>query len=502
MLLPRALLFRSSTTSTFATPPTRLRRDLSLDLSLESEARTTLILVGIALAAVFLCSALFFCRHVFLALFRRVFRFGPIGNMATAKSQAENCVEQAAPKKARSPPPQEKPPTTATAYPNGTTPSNNTATAYPTNTALSNNSVMPSTAYFPSPAPTSSPAPTPSRAYPPARPGRTFFTQGPAPIRSASIPRRPAAVYAGTVNGLHHTHPAPLALRPGYPRQYQAPPVRPPRPYAHQSPFGRHHHAHNPYAHPQAYNVQPQGYANYDFGPQGHQDPQIDPKIAALMHAADTVVGAHPNARPLSARIATREEIELISGHVHIPWAFTGSAGGGGASGGASGGRGGTGVGREVGKEAGKAKRPSQPPMAVKVQPPPAVVDLTPHPPTGQQPAHGLQVPGFHQHIPAAEARADGEPTTTTANANARAGPGLASSVLKDLRNTRRRDASSASSGSASGAFEFGEGRGISGVGLGAGMGAGRNAKQHRVRGKENVPPIFGVGKSGRRNRI
>ncbi|KJA17329.1 hypothetical protein HYPSUDRAFT_46523 [Hypholoma sublateritium FD-334 SS-4] len=43
---------------------------------------------------------------------------------------------------------------------------------------------------------------------------------------------------------------------------------------------------------------------------------------AAWMDVADAVVGRHPHARPLHARVATRAEIDMISGHVHIPWAY------------------------------------------------------------------------------------------------------------------------------------------------------------------------------------
>lgn len=43
---------------------------------------------------------------------------------------------------------------------------------------------------------------------------------------------------------------------------------------------------------------------------------------AAWMDVADAVVGRHPHARPLHARVATRAEIDIISGHVHIPWAY------------------------------------------------------------------------------------------------------------------------------------------------------------------------------------
>jgi len=38
---------------------------------------------------------------------------------------------------------------------------------------------------------------------------------------------------------------------------------------------------------------------------------------------ADHVVGRHPQGKPLISRVATRAEIALISGHVHIPWAYT-----------------------------------------------------------------------------------------------------------------------------------------------------------------------------------
>lgn len=47
------------------------------------------------------------------------------------------------------------------------------------------------------------------------------------------------------------------------------------------------------------------------------------PHIAGWMEVADNVVGGHPHARPLITRIATQAEIALISGHVHIPWAYT-----------------------------------------------------------------------------------------------------------------------------------------------------------------------------------
>lgn len=43
---------------------------------------------------------------------------------------------------------------------------------------------------------------------------------------------------------------------------------------------------------------------------------------AAWMELADSVVGRHPNAKPLNNRVATKAEIDMISGHVHIPWAY------------------------------------------------------------------------------------------------------------------------------------------------------------------------------------
>ncbi|KAF5319658.1 hypothetical protein D9619_008645 [Psilocybe cf. subviscida] len=48
---------------------------------------------------------------------------------------------------------------------------------------------------------------------------------------------------------------------------------------------------------------------------------RISPHIIGWMTLADSVVGQHPHARPLHARIATQAEIDMISGHVHIPWA-------------------------------------------------------------------------------------------------------------------------------------------------------------------------------------
>lgn len=43
---------------------------------------------------------------------------------------------------------------------------------------------------------------------------------------------------------------------------------------------------------------------------------------AAWMDVADAIVGRHPHARPLHTRVATRAEVDMISGHVHIPWAY------------------------------------------------------------------------------------------------------------------------------------------------------------------------------------
>jgi hypothetical protein len=48
----------------------------------------------------------------------------------------------------------------------------------------------------------------------------------------------------------------------------------------------------------------------------------VSPHIAGWMRVADSIVGSHPFAQPLSARVATQAEIDLISGHVYIPWAM------------------------------------------------------------------------------------------------------------------------------------------------------------------------------------
>ena len=47
------------------------------------------------------------------------------------------------------------------------------------------------------------------------------------------------------------------------------------------------------------------------------------PHTSAWTQVADHVVGRHPQGKPLITRVATRAEIALISGHVHIPWAYT-----------------------------------------------------------------------------------------------------------------------------------------------------------------------------------
>jgi hypothetical protein len=47
----------------------------------------------------------------------------------------------------------------------------------------------------------------------------------------------------------------------------------------------------------------------------------ISPHIAEWMKIADDVVGPHPSAKPLSERVATQAEIDLISGHIHTRWA-------------------------------------------------------------------------------------------------------------------------------------------------------------------------------------
>ena len=47
------------------------------------------------------------------------------------------------------------------------------------------------------------------------------------------------------------------------------------------------------------------------------------PHTSAWTQVADHVVGRHPQGKPLITRVATPDEIALISGHVHIPWAYT-----------------------------------------------------------------------------------------------------------------------------------------------------------------------------------
>ncbi|KAF8151735.1 hypothetical protein B0H34DRAFT_862111 [Crassisporium funariophilum] len=46
------------------------------------------------------------------------------------------------------------------------------------------------------------------------------------------------------------------------------------------------------------------------------------PHIVAWQKVADSVVGRHPDAKPLITRPATLSEIALISGHISIPWAY------------------------------------------------------------------------------------------------------------------------------------------------------------------------------------
>lgn len=48
----------------------------------------------------------------------------------------------------------------------------------------------------------------------------------------------------------------------------------------------------------------------------------VSPHIAGWMRVADSIVGSHPFAQALGARVATQAEIDLISGHVYIPWAL------------------------------------------------------------------------------------------------------------------------------------------------------------------------------------
>jgi hypothetical protein len=48
----------------------------------------------------------------------------------------------------------------------------------------------------------------------------------------------------------------------------------------------------------------------------------VSPHTAGWMKIADDVVGRHPFSKPLPERVASQAEIDLISDHVHIPWAY------------------------------------------------------------------------------------------------------------------------------------------------------------------------------------
>ncbi|KAH9475172.1 hypothetical protein JR316_0012283 [Psilocybe cubensis] len=120
----------------------------------------------------------------------------------------------------------------------------------------------------------------------------------------------------------------------------------------------------------------------------------VTPHIAAWMKVADSVVGRHPDAQPLSARVATQAEIDLISGHVHVPWAFNGP----GPSG-------------------------SQPPVPVKVMRP-----VLSAPASAIAPAIGQ---GHGQGQPQTQ------PPSTSLATSMTMKPRLGSSVLKDIGNLR-----------------------------------------------------------------
>jgi len=49
----------------------------------------------------------------------------------------------------------------------------------------------------------------------------------------------------------------------------------------------------------------------------------VSPHTSGWIQVADHVVGRHPYGKPLISRVATQAEIALISGHIHIPWAYT-----------------------------------------------------------------------------------------------------------------------------------------------------------------------------------
>ncbi|KIM44103.1 hypothetical protein M413DRAFT_375038 [Hebeloma cylindrosporum] len=99
--------------------------------------------------------------------------------------------------------------------------------------------------------------------------------------KNASVPSRPVGLYQGG-NGLYH--PPPHDGRPAY------------------------------VSHPHSHRTLPP--AN-----------SVSPHIIGWTRVADSVVGPHPNAQPLSSRIATQAEINMISGHVHIPWAYNDASG-------------------------------------------------------------------------------------------------------------------------------------------------------------------------------
>ncbi|KAF8197051.1 hypothetical protein BJ912DRAFT_1140689 [Pholiota molesta] len=202
--------------------PAALPRDLALDLNLESEARATLILVGILLAILVLSAVIAFNRHPIFRFFRRALclaRRDP--NQADTKGKGS----------------ENQPPTS------------------------SSHDDMPI-----------SDSPREDR---PSFVHRmpNFFS----PIRKHSSTPRYSSVnlYRG-VRGLHT--PPPARLAPSY-----QPPMSPPDAYSGAG---------------------------------------VTPHIAGWMAVADAVVGAHPHARPLHTRVATKAEIEMISGHVHIPWAY------------------------------------------------------------------------------------------------------------------------------------------------------------------------------------
>ncbi|KAF9530666.1 hypothetical protein CPB83DRAFT_920506 [Crepidotus variabilis] len=134
--------------------------------------------------------------------------------------------------------------------------------------------------------PRTSPYPPGIVGPPPKQQAATFFTSTASLRKHSTVSHRPTALYNGVKSFVAPTKPRPTFQA----RNYGRPPNAPRQP------------------------------------PKLSSVGEVTPHLAGWMKVADEVVGRHPNAVPLRGRIATQEEIELISGHVHIPWASTESA--------------------------------------------------------------------------------------------------------------------------------------------------------------------------------